>query len=83
MVLAATLDRGAAVPAGPAPPDTAPRDDVTAPAPRPEWHRLLLLAGAGLVLGFALLVRQIEVVTWTAVLVGWCLLRPGAPFSNG
>ena len=35
------------------------------------------MAGAGLVLGMALLVRQIEVVAWTAVLAGWCLLRPG------
>ena len=25
----------------------------------------------------ALLVRQIEIVAWTAVLAGWCLLRPG------
>jgi len=38
---------------------------------------LMLLAAAGLVLGLALLVRQIEVVAWIAVLAGWCLLRPG------
>jgi hypothetical protein len=38
---------------------------------------LLLLAAAGLVLGLALLVRQIEIVAWIAVLAGWCLLRPG------
>ena len=42
-----------------------------------DRRALLLLAGAGLLLGLALLVRQIEIVAWTAVLAGWCLLRPG------
>ena len=57
MVLAATIDPSPALPMSP--------DDQTAPVPR-DPTPLLLLAGAGLVLGFALLVRQIEVVTWTA-----------------
>ncbi|HEY6533860.1 MAG TPA: hypothetical protein VIY72_16245 [Acidimicrobiales bacterium] len=38
---------------------------------------LVLLVGAGLVLGAAFLVRQIEVLAWLVVLCGWCALRAG------
>ena len=55
------LDRPAAPPS-----PTSPDDHDRPRSPTGDRHRLLLLAGAGLVLGFALLVRQIEVVTWTA-----------------
>jgi hypothetical protein len=44
---------------------------------RSDRRTLLLLGCAGLVLGAAFLVRQVEVLAWLAVLCGWCSLRTG------
>jgi len=50
--------------------------------PGSSRRTLVLLGGAGLVLGATLLVRQIEVLAWLLVLCGWCAMRAGPPVGR-